>query len=185
MTPSRETRSHLTVLIFATLLAVWAGPRAQAADSIWIEGESPQSQTMTRHPWWYDKVKRDQLSGGDFLSNWTDKQPGEATYAFRASAAGEYVFWVRANPAATVLSYRLDEGPWQLIDMKSPRENINIADDGQIDLRFIAWIKVGAVKLTEGVHSIQFKMHSGNNNHGMLDCFVFTSGFFMPELGIG
>ncbi len=152
MTTSRETRRLPTFLLFATLLAGWAGPRAGAADSIWIEGESPQSQTMTRHPWWYDKVKRDQLSGGDFISNWTDKQAGEATYAFRVSAGGEHVFWVRANSAATKLSYQLDGGPWQLIDMKSPQENINIADDGKIDLRFIAWIKVGTVKLTEGGH---------------------------------
>ena len=197
MTTSRETRRFPTVLLFAALLAVWAGPIARAADTIWIEGESPQSQTMTRHPWWYDKVKSDQLSGGDFISNWTDKQPGEATYAFRANAGGEYVFWVRANPAATELSYQLDGGTaslaaggtaslaaggsWRPIDMKSPHENINIADDGKLDLRFIAWIKVGTVKLTKGVHSIQFKMHSDNNNHGMLDCFVFAAGPFTPE----
>lgn len=181
MTTSRETRRFPTVLLFAALLTVWAGPSARAADTIWIEGESPQSQTMTRHPWWYDKVKSDQLSGGDFISNWTDKQPGEATYAFRASADGEYVFWVRANPAATELSYQLVGGTWRLIDMKSPQENINIADDGKLDLRFIAWIRVGTVKLTKGAHSIKFKMHSDNNNHGMLDCFVFANGPFMPE----
>ena len=136
---------------------------------------------MTRHPWWYDKVKKDQLSGGDFISNWSDKRPGEATYAFRASSGGKYVFWVRANPVATKLSYQLDGGRWQLIDMKSPQENINIADDGKIDLRFIAWIKVGTVHLTKGAHSIKFKMHSDNNNHGMLDCFVFANGPFTPE----
>ena len=62
-----------------------------------------------------------------------------------------------------------------------PRENINIAEDGKIDLRFIAWIKVGTVKLAKGAHSIKFKMHSDNNNHGMLDCFVFADGPFTPE----
>ncbi len=178
---SKETRKLPMVLLFAALLAVWAVPWTRAADYIWVEGESPQSQTMTRHPWWYDKVKKEQLSGGDFISNWNDKRPGEATYAFRAGAAGEHVFWVRANPVATKLSYQLDGGPWRLIDMKSPQDNLNIADDGKIDLRFIAWIKVGAVKLTRGEHSIKFKMHSDNNNHGMLDCFVFAGGPFMPE----
>jgi len=158
-----------------------AAARAPAADYIWVEGESPQAQTMTRHPWWYDKVKKEQLSGGDFISNWSDKQPGEATYSFRASTAGERVFWVRANPVATRLSYQLDGGPWQLIDMKSPQDNINIADDGKIDLRFIAWIKVGTVNLAKGAHSIKFKMHSENNNHGMLDCFVFAGAAFTPE----
>ena len=56
---------------------------------------------------------------------------------------------------ATKLSYQLDGGAWQLIDMKSPQENINIADDGKIDLRFIAWIKVGTVKLAKGAASHQ------------------------------
>jgi hypothetical protein len=181
MTTSRESRRLPTLLLFAAVLAAWAGPRVRAADYIWIEGESPQSQTVARHPWWYDKVKKDQLSGGDFISNWTDKQPGEAAYAFRARAGGEYVFWVRANPVATKLSYQLDGGPWQLIDMTSPLDNINIAEDGKIDLRFIAWIRVGSVRLARGQHSIKFKMHSDNNNHGMLDCFVFASGPFTPE----
>ncbi len=40
---------------------------------------------------------------------------------------------------------------------------------------------MGAVKLAKGAHRITFKMHSDNNNHGMLDCFVFTNGAFMPE----
>ena len=65
--------------------------------------------------------------------------------------------------------------------MKSAQESVNIAADGKIDLRFIAWIKVGVVKLAKGEHSIKFKMHSDNNNHGMLDCFVFAAGPFMPE----
>ena len=181
MTTLRETRRPPTILLFAALLVVWAGPRARAADTIWIEGESSQSQTMTRHPWWYDKVKKDQLSGGDFISNWNGKQPGEATYAFRAKTGGAYVFWVRANPVGTKLSYQLDGGPWQPTDMTSPRESTNIADDGKPDLRFIAWIKVGTVDLARGAHSITFKMHSDNNNHGMLDCFVFAAGPFMPE----
>ncbi len=91
MTPimtSRVIRRLVNILLFAALLTIWAGPTARATDYIWIEGESPRSQTMTRHPWWYDKVKKDQLSGGDFISNWSDKRPGEATYAFRASSGG-------------------------------------------------------------------------------------------------
>jgi hypothetical protein len=180
MTISKRIYTLAIVLTCTALPTVWAGPGLRAADNIWIEGEAPQSHTMTRHPWWYDKVHKEQLSGGDFLSNWTDKQPGEATYAFRA-AGGEYVFWVRANPVGTKLSYRLDGAAWKLIDMKPAQESTNIAEDGKIDLRFIAWIKVGAVKLARGAHSITFKMHSDNNNHGMLDCFVFAGGPFLPE----
>ncbi len=180
MTPSQKTRRPLVYAVCAALLMLASGPGACAAEYIWIEGESPQAQSMTRHPWWYDQVKRDQLSGGDFISNWNDKRAGEATYGFRAGG-GQYVLWVRANPVATKLSYQVDGGPWQFIDMKAAQESVNIAADGKIDLRFIAWIKVGTVKLAKGKHTVTFKMHSDNNNHGMLDCFVFAGGPFTPD----
>ena len=61
--------SAILLAPFAALLAVSASPTARAADYIWIEGESPRAQTMARHPWWYDKVKKNQLSGDDFISN--------------------------------------------------------------------------------------------------------------------
>ena len=60
-----------------TCLLAFAG-LGQAADCIWVEGEAPESQSMHRHPWWYDKVKTHLLSNDDFISNWSDK-PGEAT----------------------------------------------------------------------------------------------------------
>ena len=154
---------------------------APAADYIWVEGEAPQSQSMNRHPWWYDKVKKDQLSGGDFISNWSTK-PGEATYAFPAPTTKEYVFWVRANTISTRLSYKLDHGEWQPIDTAhGVAGNINIAADDKPDLRFVAWVRVGLVRLEKGPHSIEFRMHSENNNHGMLDCFVFADETFVPD----
>ena len=39
------------------------------AESVWIEGEKTLKSTMNRHPWWYDQVKKDQLSGGDWITN--------------------------------------------------------------------------------------------------------------------
>ncbi len=163
------------------ILALFVGETVRAANYIWIEGEAAQTQTMTPHPWWYGKVKRDLLSGGDFISNWTDKQAGEASYGFSTSTEQEYIFWVRANPVATKLSYQLDRGQWNLIDMKGAEDTVNIADDGKIDLRFIAWVKVAKIKLTQGAHQIAFRMHSDNNHHGMLDCFVFADESFMPR----
>jgi hypothetical protein len=160
------------------ILAAFTG---SSADYIWIEGEAAQAQTMTPHPWWYDKVKRDELSGGDFISNWNDKQAGEATYALQAPADKDYVLWVRANPVAAKLSYQLDGGEWTLIEMKAAQDTVNIAEDGKVDLRFIAWIRVGQVKLTQGAHRVAFRMHSDNSHHGMLDCFVFADESFTPS----
>jgi hypothetical protein len=148
---------------------------------IWTEAEKPVQSTMHRHPWWYDKVKTDQLSGGDFISNWSDK-PGEASYSIEAPKAGEYAFWVRANPVGTKLSYQLNGGVWTPIDLAADkREDTNIAADGKLDLRFIAWEKVGKVALKKGANSVAFRMESDNNNHGMLDCFVFSDEPFEPH----
>ncbi len=101
---------------------------------IWTEGEKPAKADVKRHPWWYDKVNKDQLSGGDFISNWSDK-PGEIEYAVTAPAAGEYEFWVRANPVGTKLSYQINGGPSAEMDLnKDQRDNVNIAEDGKPDL---------------------------------------------------
>jgi hypothetical protein len=98
-------------------LALWLLPVVcSAAELIWIEGEKPQAQSVTRHPWWYDKVKKSELSGGDFISNWGDK-PGEVSYDVEVPEEKEYEFWVRANPVGTKLSYQLDGSAWKPIDV--------------------------------------------------------------------
>ena len=60
----------LMMKILATLvgLLLLMGSELQA-ESVWIQGEKPVKSTMNRHPWWYDQVKKDQLSGGDWISN--------------------------------------------------------------------------------------------------------------------
>src|SRR3569832_1045844 len=112
--------SRLRYVILLTLLGGLGASsclRGQSAGPsfIWVEGEKPIRSTMTRHPWWYDRVQKDQLSGGDLLSNWSDKQAGEAEYIVAAPAAGEYELWVRANPVQSRLSYRLNEGVWSVV----------------------------------------------------------------------
>ena len=79
---------------FAALVVILAALPASAA-TIWVEGEKPARSTMNRHPWWYDQVKRDQLSGGDLISNFHDEKAGEAEYAVHVEEAGEYGL---ANP---------------------------------------------------------------------------------------
>ena len=169
-------------LIALTLSLSWLVVSAARAESIWIEGEKPAKSTMNRHPWWYDQVKKDQLSGGDWISNFADKKPGEAEYSVTAKEAGKFEFWVRANPTATKLSYRLNDADWRPIEFeKNAREAANIAGDGKLDLRFIAWVKVGSVDLKRGANSIRFRMHSDNSNHGGLDCFVLSTEPFTPR----
>jgi hypothetical protein len=156
-------------------------PLAAHAASIWLEGESPASSTMHRHPWWYDKVKKDVLSGGDWISNF-GKESGEAEYAFEASTQGEYTFWIRANPLNSRVSYRLDQGDWTEINLQGDkRGQQNIAADNKFDLRFIAWSRVGKVTLAPGKHTLRLRIDSPHENHGGIDCFAFTTDPFAPQ----
>ncbi len=156
---------------------------ADPADAIWIEGEMPTKSTMNRHPWWYDQVKKEVLSGGDWISNFDAAKEGTAEYAFAVERADDYAFWIRANPSVNAkLEWKLDAGEWTGVDFADVRGQQNIAADNKADMRFIAWVKGGAVKLSAGAHAITFRMNSGidASNHGGLDCFVFTRVPFVP-----
>jgi hypothetical protein len=172
--------TRLRVLIIAAVfLLITSSARAEL---IWVEGENPFRSSVTRHPWWYDKVQKDQLSGGDYISNWDDKKAGEAEYHFNAKQTGDYEFWVRANPIDTTLIYQLNGGDPTTIDTADNRVGLtNIAENNALDLRFIAWLKVGRVRLKTGENTITFRFDSKNNHHGSLDCFVFDTDPFIPH----
>ena len=48
------------------------------------------------HGWYSDAVKKDQLSGGDWVSNFGNAD-GVAGYDLTIAKDGEYTLWVRAN----------------------------------------------------------------------------------------
>lgn len=166
--------------LLAMLLALACTGSAFAGEWLWIEGEKPAASTMTRHPWWYDKVKKEAFSGGDFISNFNKDKEGTATYRFNVKHGGEYAFWLHANPLNAKLSYKLNGGAWKEVPMDKLQEQNNVADDGKPDLRFVAWIDAGKLKLAKGENTLVFRMHSPNENHGMLDCFVLSEGGFKP-----
>ena len=115
------------ISLLCLLVAVLAPSRA-FAEWIWIEGESPAVNRMNRHPWWYDQVKKDQFSGADFISNFSEAKAGEAEYRFEAKTAGDHEFWVRANPLQAKLSYSLNGGPDTAIDLQQDkRGEVNVA----------------------------------------------------------
>lgn len=151
------------------------------AELIWVEAERPATQSVTRHPWWYDAVKTNELSGGDFISHWNKDKAGEVEYRFTAAAAGNYELWVRANPIQSTLSYSLNGSAEKPVPTSPAEQSINIAADDKPDLRFIAWLNAGKVQLKAGANVIRFRMHSGNNNHGMIDCFALSTEPFQPN----
>ena len=165
---------------FATALLTCMALHA-ADDFIWIEGEAATSKTVVTHGWYSDAVKKDQLSGSAWISNFTDKTDGLAGYDLTIPTAGDYTVWVRANVIGSALSYQLDGGEWKPIDTGKGVDVVNIANDGKPDMRIIGWLNGGAVSLKAGTAKLAFKMHSGNNHHGGIDCFVLAKKPFLPN----
>jgi hypothetical protein len=150
--------------------------------TVWVEAESSRSVSLQRHPWWYDQVKKNQLSGGDWISNWSDDRDGVAEYSLQIPGAGRYTFWVRANPVQSRLTYQLGRGNWVPIDMATDAiDSVNVAADDKPDLRFLAWKKVGVLSLSKGRQLIRFKMNSESHHHGAIDAFVLTTEPFLPS----
>jgi hypothetical protein len=175
---SRARPGRQWPLLMAALLAA----PAVSAQTIWQEGEKPVRSTMNRHPWWYDQVKKNQLSGDDWISNFSDEKIGEAEYAITIPKRASYAFWIRANPIQSSVDYAIDRGPWTPIDMQGDvLDSVNLAADGKPDLRFVAWKKVSELELNPGEHLVRFRFASTLHHHGALDAFVFTTEPFLPS----
>ncbi len=173
--------STRTCFGWAALVLVSVCQPGVVAQTIWVEGERPVRSSMNRHPWWYDQVKKDQLSGGDWISNFSEEKEGEAEYAFDVPGAARYAFWIRANPIQAALDFALDKAPGKPIDMSTDvLDTVNLAADGKPDLRFLGWKKVGEFPLAQGRHTVRFRFYSKPQHHGALDAFVFTTEPFLP-----
>lgn len=168
-------------LAVASLLMWFTCFTAVAEETIWHEGEAPLSHSMNRHPWWYDQVKKEHLSGGDWLSNFSEEKEGRASYEVQIREGGEYALWLRINPVRCQVALQVDDGPWREIPLEGAREVVNIAADGKIDLRFIGWVYAGKLTLSPGKHRLSFRFYGELQNHGALDAFVLTNARFVPR----
>ncbi len=160
----------LTILS-APLFAAW----------VWVEGEQASKTNIGKHPWYAQQVKKDQLSGGDFLAHFDPEKQGDAEYIVNIPEAGSYTLWLRANPVQSSMTYSIDGvAPVPVEFSKNQRGNTNIAANGAPDLRFLAWCEVGKFPLKAGTHSLRFVMTSANSHHGAIDCFLLTTEPFVP-----
>jgi len=147
---------------------------------IWIEGEAATETSAQRHGL-YDIVRKDELSGGEWLSHFAGR-PARAEYRVELDEGGRYHFWLRANPTAgPEMNYRFDGGEWTPVDFSRAEQRLNIASDGQPDMRYIAWIPLGEVELEAGAHELAFEMVSPNKHHGAIDAFVLSKQPFQPN----
>ncbi len=160
--------------VFALSLTTASAARAE---SIWIEGEDTARKSVVKHSW-YDVVKKEGMSGGDWLSHY-DTRVGTAGYNFNAEKAGDYAFWWRGNPFNAKVAYRLNNGKTVEMDFNDKRGEYMIS--ATPDHRFLAWVKVGKVSLKKGANTISFAFHSETANHGGIDCFLFDDSGFVPS----
>lgn len=151
--------------------------------SIWVEGEDATHKEVAGHVW-YDSVNTGELSGGRWLSHYSEKGPGGAMFEVRAPQAGTYFLYVRLNPMQGGMQYRVNGGEWVSLTelMNAPIDSRNIAFDGARDMRFIAWVDAGRVELREGVNRVAFSFDGKVKHHGAIDAFVFTQdGRWSPQ----
>ena len=167
----------MTALLIAAIFSLSPGDD----DLIWIEGEAARTREVSPKHSWYNSIKTELLSGGDWISNYGDKD-GIVVYDVPVKSGGTYTLWVRANPVAgAALAWKLGDADWKEIDPRGAVDHVNLAADNRFDMRMIAWMKAGPVELKPGTATITFKMHSSVSHHGGLDCFCFTKKPFTPS----
>ncbi len=164
--------------VLGLLLAAIVASPIRAKESVWLEGEAATSHTFKKHGW-YDGVNKSLLSGGNWLSHYSQDGPGEAVYDFSIKEGGHYTWWLRCNPVLATLDYRLDGGAKTPIDLVSDvREQINLVD--KPDHRFIGWVKVGRFALKPGKHTVRIIASSKIANHGGIDCMCWINYPWAP-----
>ena len=162
-------RLSLPILLFAAIAAP-----AAIAESIWVEAEDATSKSVQRNGW-YEGLKTGELSGGGYVAHWGGSA-GTASYKVEVPKAAKYVLWLRANPVKSKLNINFDGGEWFSVNFQRySHETINLATDEKPDLRFVGWVRAGVKQLDAGELEIGVRFSSGNNNHGILDCFCLTT----------
>ncbi len=167
-------------LLVAALLMALAG-NAWAEEFVWIEGEHAAEHSFNMHGW-YSRTNVDgkMLSAGAWLAHYDKANPALAEYTFSVKQGGRYTWWIRLNPFQVRHVYAIDGGQPQELDVTDLRERVNLLTTG-IDIRFLAWVKVGQFDLEPGDHSVAIRVEQGRREpHGGIDCMSFVNFPWAP-----
>ena len=176
----RPPRTYCGPLLFVLVMTC---PPIAMAQTIWVEGERPARSTMNRHPWWYDQVKKDQLSGGDWISNFSEEKEGEAEYALRCAQSGPLRLLDPRQPGP---------GPARLLRSTRRRASRSICTPTcstrstsppttSPTFASSAGRKSVSSRSLAGRHTVRFRFYSKPQHHGALDAFVFTTEPFSAQ----
>lgn len=152
-----------------------------ATSYVWIEGEAARGSTFKPHNWYSDAVKKDQLSGGNWLSTFDGPANAAATWDVEIPRAATWTLWLRANPIQAGLDWRIDGGDWRPVDVDRAQDRINLASDGKPDLRFVSWMGGGSAELAAGWHVLEIRTTAKLSNHAAIDALLFAAKPFAPN----
>ncbi|MDR3692246.1 MAG: glycoside hydrolase family 2 TIM barrel-domain containing protein [Fimbriimonas sp.] len=171
----------ISIAILATFLTgVLPAWGSRNSDTIWIEAEMPTTANVkfgSGAP-----GRPELLSGGSWLTI-TGEIPGEGAklgYSFE-SAEGEREIWHRVGfeAARSPFRWRVDGGPWKLVEPKTPTIDL----EELADWNGVAWMDMGSVTLTAGKHTLEIfipKPEKGDVLYGS-DAFALVSAAFHPN----
>jgi glycosyl hydrolase family 42 (putative beta-galactosidase) len=175
------------LLATGTTLAADSSPGASSKETldpnaIWIEGEDADVKQVTHHGWYHGSgVKKDGMSGEEWLSHYDSGKPGLAEFRFAIRKERPYVLWMRVNPFQAKLSYKLDAGPWKAIDTSGGNLRGRFQVTVRPDHRALAWVKVGQFDLAEGSHTLAVRLDGGISHSTAIDCLTFAAPDFVPS----
>jgi AbrB family looped-hinge helix DNA binding protein len=105
----------------ASLLAIAVSTLGFAAedDYVWVEGEDAANSSVSPHPWYSNMVNKSLLSGGGWISQFTDKADGTASYqvtipkdireALDIRDGDAVEFWIRGDELRVERIKRVEE----------------------------------------------------------------------------
>lgn len=152
---------------------------AQSPGTIWIEGEKPSSANVkfgNGAP-----GRPELLSGGQWLTITGSVPAAGASLAYEfTSNAGKREVWHRVGfeAARSPFEWRVDGGAWTRVGPKTPTIDLQEL----ADWNGVAWMDMGSVDLTSGVHRLEIHIphpDKGDVLYGS-DAFALAEGSFHP-----
>ncbi len=154
-----------------------------ADDYVWWEGEATVETNFPEESWFSAGTfpeRRDQLSGGRWLSNSGPRSGPEAYAHYRVDipAPGEYDFWTRKFWKHGPFKWRFGEGAWQTCG-----RDVALADSVDLKLHVCAnWVHLGRVSLDKNETTFELRLlaNQGEELTAAFDCFLLTRSPFTP-----
>ena len=170
----------LPCALLAALSCLPAVSRAQNADTIWLEGESPANANVkfNTNAWGHTEF----FSGGKWLEINIDESKAEKdvpdggvllSYAFSVPKGADCEIWNRVGYefARSRFEWRVDSGAWKPV---SPEElTTDLMEFATWNE--LAWLKLGRPHLNAGMHTLEIRLPKTKKADGKYERVLYGS----------